>query len=70
MLTSVLYVTPDASKYVSFQIPKKSGGMRQISAPIPKLKHLQQRLSALLYECFALRMVQRNRPIVTAAFGP
>lgn len=58
MLTSVLYVTPDASKYVSFQIPKKSGGMRHISAPIPKLKHLQQRLSALLYECFALRMVQ------------
>lgn len=58
MLTSILYFTPDAMKYTTFQVPKKSGGNRDISAPVPKLKLLQQRLSELLYQCFAERMIE------------
>ncbi len=57
MLTSILYLTPDASKYTTFKVPKKSGGMREIAAPIPKLKNLQRCLSDLLYECLSERMV-------------
>lgn len=34
--------TDDAGHYTHFEIPKKSGGVRQISAPIPRLKELQQ----------------------------
>jgi len=56
MLTSILYLTPEATKYASFEVPKKNGGMRVISAPFPQLKYLQQRLSALLYACFEERI--------------
>ncbi|UYH55556.1 retron Ec67 family RNA-directed DNA polymerase/endonuclease [Qipengyuania sp. SS22] len=41
----------DANKYTDFEIPKKSGGHRKISAPIPKLKAIQVRLAELLYDC-------------------
>jgi RNA-directed DNA polymerase len=58
MLTSILYLTPDASKYTVFEIPKKSGGMRKIAAPIPKLKNLQRCLSDLLYRCLSERMTE------------
>ncbi len=34
--------------YVEFDIPKKAGGVRHISAPITKLKHIQQALNLLL----------------------
>ena len=34
--------TSTVSHYVSFQIPKKTGGMRQISAPMPRLKAAQR----------------------------
>jgi retron-type reverse transcriptase len=50
-LSFLLYKTPTASKYTDFDIPKKSGGYREISAPIEKLRRLQSRLSELLYEC-------------------
>lgn len=33
--------TSTVSHYVRFQIPKKTGGVRQISAPMPRLKALQ-----------------------------
>lgn len=49
LLVSVLYRTPRAEKYTSFQIPKKRGGMRTIDVPVPVLKELQRRLSAVLY---------------------
>lgn len=33
--------TDDAGHYTHFEIPKKSGGVRRISAPVPRLKELQ-----------------------------
>jgi hypothetical protein len=38
-------------KYTSFTIPKKSGGIRTIDAPIDRLKQLQRSVADLLYEC-------------------
>jgi RNA-directed DNA polymerase len=40
-----------AAKYTTYDIPKRSGGMRTINAPIPQLKLAQQRLSDLLQRC-------------------
>lgn len=37
-----------ANAYTDFDIPKKSGGVRHISAPIPELKAIQQALNLLL----------------------
>src|SRR5215207_3653409 len=33
--------TSNVSHYVNFQVPKKTGGLRQISAPMPRLKAAQ-----------------------------
>lgn len=49
-LTYVIYKKP--IKYISFDIPKKSGGIRTISAPCPELKLLQRRLSDGLQSCW------------------
>lgn len=50
-LTYLLYVLPNDKKYKEFCISKKNGGARIIHAPEPRLKHLQQNLSDVLYEC-------------------
>ncbi|MCP4056438.1 MAG: RNA-directed DNA polymerase [Gammaproteobacteria bacterium] len=50
-LTRVLYKTDTSSLYHEFQIPKKSGGERTISAPCSELKDIQRRLSKLLQDC-------------------
>jgi RNA-directed DNA polymerase len=50
-LTYILYVQPDALKYKEFDIPKKSGGVRRITAPQGGLKLLQKRLADLLQDC-------------------
>ncbi len=47
----ILYKLPDARKYTTFQIPKRNGGHRTISAPLDALKLLQRRLSDLLQDC-------------------
>lgn len=52
-LAYILYLMPAASKYAEFEIPKRSGGMRRITAPAHKLKLLQRRLANLLYLCLA-----------------
>ncbi|MBD3663778.1 retron Ec67 family RNA-directed DNA polymerase/endonuclease [Sulfitobacter aestuariivivens] len=49
----VLFHVADAEKYTDFEIPKKNGGVRVISAPIPQLKLLQSRLSECLQTCLA-----------------
>lgn len=50
-LAWILYKTDDAAKYEKFEIPKKSGGTRQICAPKGGLKLAQKKLADLLYEC-------------------
>jgi RNA-directed DNA polymerase len=50
-LTYILYKLPPATKYTTFDIPKKSGGVRQISAPIERVKNLQRQLAKLLTNC-------------------
>jgi len=50
-LAYILYKMPDAAKYTSFEIPKRSGGRRQIKAPATQLRLLQRRLANVLYIC-------------------
>jgi hypothetical protein len=50
-LSYVLYKRPAATKYKTFQIPKRNGGQRTIKAPVDALKLLQSRLSDLLQDC-------------------
>jgi RNA-directed DNA polymerase len=47
-----LYKSPPSAKYQSFQIPKKTGGTREISAPATALKIIQQKLSQVLYTVY------------------
>jgi len=47
----ILYKHPEATKYKTFQIPKRNGGQRTIKAPVDALKLLQRRLSDLLQDC-------------------
>lgn len=50
--TRILFSQAIQSKYTSFAIPKKTGSMRSILAPVPDLKILQTRLSILLSKCY------------------
>lgn len=52
-LSYILFKIPDAQKYRSFTIPKRSGGGRSISAPVPQLMLLQKKISILLNDCLA-----------------
>ncbi len=47
-----LYKVQDESKYKTFEIPKKSGGIRAISAPISALKLIQQKLAEILLQVY------------------
>ncbi|UFS67277.1 retron Ec67 family RNA-directed DNA polymerase/endonuclease [Paracoccus denitrificans] len=57
----VLYKLDPAKKYRSFEIPKKSGGVRTINAPEPQLALLQTRLAELLYACVHERKQENAR---------
>ncbi len=50
-LSWLLYKKSPAEKYKSFEIPKRGGGHRNISAPTPELKVLQRKLADLLEAC-------------------
>ena len=43
---------PDEKKYTKFCIPKKSGGEREIFAPIPPLRFIQKKLNFILQNTF------------------
>ncbi len=57
----ILYKVDAATKYHSFEIPKKSGGVRIIHAPSAQLALLQSRLAKLLYECVQARKKHHPR---------
>lgn len=46
------YAIEDEEKYSSFEIPKRSGGVRTISAPHPKLKRIQSAINKLVSEVY------------------
>ncbi|WP_199260368.1 reverse transcriptase domain-containing protein, partial [Paracoccus binzhouensis] len=48
-LAYILYKIPPETKYQRFTIPKRSGGEREICAPVEPLKMLQRRLANVLY---------------------
>jgi RNA-directed DNA polymerase len=50
-LSYILYRLPEAERYQTFTIQKRSGGERQIDAPTEMLKGLQRRLAKILYDC-------------------
>lgn len=50
-LAYLLYKKPVADRYKSFQIPKRYGGVRNISAPCDEFKLLQRRLADVLQNC-------------------
>lgn len=50
-ISYILYKMDSGKKYRTFDIPKKSGGVRTIHAPEPQLALLQSRLAKTLYAC-------------------
>lgn len=51
MLSYELYKRPKTATYSKFTIPKRFGGVREISAPNKELKLLQYRLAQILVNC-------------------
>ena len=49
-ITSVLYKSKVENLYISFEIPKKNGGVRTISTPKDSLKFIQRHLAKELYK--------------------
>jgi RNA-directed DNA polymerase len=52
LLTYILYRAPKESRYYHFEIPKRTGGMRKISAPNPALRRWQDKLNPLLQAAY------------------
>ena len=50
-LAYILYKKPALTKYSSFNMAKRDGGVRTINAPSPELRLLQHNLSDLLQNC-------------------
>ncbi|MGB2878131.1 MAG: reverse transcriptase domain-containing protein [Dehalococcoidales bacterium] len=53
-----LYKCPIGSKYVTFAIPKRSGGTRTITAPISSIKIIQKKANQVL-----LAVYKRRKPV-------
>lgn len=49
-LTHLLYIERPENDYTTFEIPKKSGGTREICAPFGSLKSIQSKLAEALWE--------------------
>lgn len=70
-LNYYLYKAPLEKRYKSFHIKKKSGGLREIRAPSPTLKFVQQNLLEILCELYSPKPSVhggvRDRSIITNA---
>lgn len=70
-LAYILYVKPVTEKYKSFEIPKKTGGVRLINAPSEDLKYLQKRLSKLLQDCISeINTLKNIKSTLSHGFRP
>lgn len=67
-LAFILYKAPDTAKYKKFQIPKKSGGIREICAPLGGMKAVQRELATLLNVCRAEILEASPRPPISHGF--
>lgn len=67
-LSYVLYKQQPAEKYKEFDIPKKNGEMRKISAPLGALKEIQRALADLLNECRTEILVATPRKPISHGF--
>lgn len=67
------YLAKRDEKYIHFEIPKKSGGVRRISSPSKVLKKIQRRIAFVLEVLFTPRISTngfvKQRSIVTNAKG-
>lgn len=68
-LAYILYKKSETAKYNQFNIPKRKGGIRSISAPYPDLMLLQKRLSGLLQDCIGeINKVQKIKSALSHGF--
>jgi RNA-directed DNA polymerase len=63
-LSFILYKKPIEEKYRSFEIPKRTGGLRKISAPSAELMKLQRRLAKFLQNCIV--EINKDREITSS----
>jgi RNA-directed DNA polymerase len=47
-MSYTLWQAPESARYRAFEIPKRSGGMRQIHAPIGLIREMQEKLAPVL----------------------
>lgn len=66
-----IYKSPKAERYTSFAIPKKAGGVRNITAPVSALKMIQRELARVLGSVYEPKVsvhgYVQNRSIKTNA---
>ena len=55
VLTYHLYKCTNEQKYVTFRIPKRLGGEREIKAPISAIKIIQKKLNSVLQQVYKHR---------------
>ena len=68
-LTHLLYIRKIDNCYVTFTVPKRSGGNREISAPDAELKSIQKKLAFLLQKYrYSLREEKGISPNIAHAF--
>lgn len=69
-LTYLIYKNDPNKLYETFDIPKKNGGIRQISAPVENLKQVQKNLSEALvrYQREVIWREQNIRPNISHGF--
>ncbi|MHA3736090.1 retron Ec67 family RNA-directed DNA polymerase/endonuclease [Pseudomonas sp. Eth.TT006] len=68
-LSYILYKKPKEELYRSFEIPKKTGGSRTISAPCKELKLLQSKLLEKLQACInEIQSLKKLRKTLTQPF--
>jgi retron-type reverse transcriptase len=68
MLSYLLYKLPNDKRYFTFSIPKSTVGFRIINAPDKRLKLLQQKLTDLLYDCYAI-IRKSNKTTLILSYG-
>lgn len=48
-----IYIVPESARYTTFEIPKRRGGVRTISAPVTALKIIQRKLNVVLLQVYS-----------------